>query len=247
MLSKSEIQHVKLLRTKKFRQKYNQFVVEGEKAVAELLQTDFIINKVYGLEDWRANHLPLLKKTEYTTINQKELERISGFKQPNKVLAVVQLPQSSFSASVLQQPLTIALDFIQDPGNMGTIIRTADWYGIKHILCSENCADAYSPKVINATMGSFTRVKIHYVNLQEVLQPYAKDIYACVMNGQSVYDIEPTKNAIVLIGNEGRGVSDELLTLAKNKISIPRRGKAESLNVAVATAVIIDQLGRKHP
>ncbi len=174
MLTKSEIQHVKSLRTKKFRQKYNQFIVEGEKAVAELLQTDFIVDEVYGLEEWKQAFLPLLKQVKYTAVSGKELERISGFEQPNKVLAVVRLPQNVFNNSVLKKPLTIALDFIQDPGNLGTIIRTADWYGVEHILCSTNCVDAYSPKVINATMGSFARVKVHYVDLEEVLQPFAK-------------------------------------------------------------------------
>lgn len=247
MLSKSEIQHVKSLRTKKFRQKYNQFVVEGEKAVAELLQTDFIIDSVYGLEEWGTKYLHLINGVEYIDVKQKELERISGFGQPNKVLAVVNIPENDFSDTVLQQPLTIALDFIQDPGNLGTIIRTADWYGIEHILCSENCVDTYSPKVINATMGSFIRVKVHYVNLEEVLQNHASQVYACAMDGENVYDTTPAKNAIVLVGNEGKGISDNLLALAKSKISIPRKGKAESLNAAVATAVIVDVLGRKHP
>lgn len=247
MLTKSEIQHVKSLRTKKFRQKYNQFVVEGEKAVAELLQSDFIVDEVYGLEDWKQTHLPLLEQVKYTVLSKKELERISGFEQPNKVLAVVQLPQTTFSNDVLEMPLIIALDFIQDPGNLGTIIRTADWYGVEHILCSTNCVDAYSPKVINATMGSFARVKVHYVNLEEVLLPFAKNVYACVMDGESIYNTETTDKAIVLIGNEGKGISESLINLAKNKVSIPRKGKAESLNAAVATAVILDRMGQKHP
>lgn len=247
MLTKSEIQLVKSLRSKKFRQKYNQFIVEGEKAVAEALQNNLEVVQVFGTEEWRTLYLPLLGKVPYTTVNTKELERISGFEQPNKALALLALPQTDFDTNTFNEHLTIALDFIQDPGNLGTIIRTADWYGIKHIVCSENCVDAFSPKVINATMGSFARVQVHYVNLEEVLTPYANRLYACVMNGTSVYEIKNADKPIVLIGNEGKGISDSLLQLAQNKISIPRRGKAESLNAAVATAVIVDCVVRVLP
>lgn len=247
MLTKSEIQLVKSLRSKKFRQKYNQFIVEGEKAVAEALQNNLDVVQVYGTDEWKTLYLPILGKTPFTPVNTKELERISGFEQPNKALALLTLPPNDFSPNIFNESITIALDFIQDPGNLGTIIRTADWYGIKHIVCSENCVDAYNPKVVNATMGSFARVQVHYVNLEEVLAPYANRLYACVMDGEPVYDVKNAEKPIVLIGNEGKGVSDVLIQLAQYKISIPRKGKAESLNAAVATAVIIDSLVRVLP
>lgn len=247
MLTKSEIQHVKSLRTKKFRQKYNQFVVEGEKAVGEILQTDFKVESVYGIDEWKVRNLPQLNGINYTVVSQKELERISGFDQPNKVLAVVQIPKNGFSEKMLEAPITIALDFIQDPGNLGTIIRTADWYGIKNIICSKNCVDAYSPKVINATMGSFARVAVHYVDLEPIIEATDNDVYGCVMDGNSLYDIKPEKNSIILIGNEGKGISDSLLKLANKKISIPKRGGAESLNAAIAAAITVDHLVRMHP
>lgn len=247
MLTKSEIQLVNSLRSKKFRQKYNQFIVEGEKAVAEALQNNLEVVQVFGTEEWRTLYLPLLGKVPYTLVNAKELERISGFEQPNKALAIVALPTHNFNSNIFDESITIALDFIQDPGNMGTIIRTADWYGIKHIVCSENCVDAYNPKVVNATMGSFARVQVHYVNLEEVLTPYANRLYACVMDGEPVYNIKNVEKAIIVIGNEGKGISDSLIQLSQNKISIPRRGKAESLNAAVATAVVIDSLVRVLP
>lgn len=247
MLTKSEIQHVKSLRTKKFRQKYNQFVVEGEKAVAELLLSGFIVDDIYGVEEWQLKNRVKFKGINLTTVSPKELEKLSGFEQPNKALALVQIPTNNFSDDVFKQPVTIALDFIQDPGNLGTIIRTADWYGVKNILCSENCVDAYSPKVINATMGSFARVNVHYINLEEVLAPLGNTVYACVMDGESLYTIKPQQNSIVLIGNEGKGISEHLLKIAEKKISIPKKGGAESLNAAIATAVIVDHLVRMHP
>lgn len=247
MLTKSEIQHVKSLRTKKFRQKYNQFIVEGEKAIAELLQSEIKVETIYGIDNWLQNNLPLIKGLDSKTITEKELERISGFEQPNKVLAIAVQPQNKLGDAVFKESVTIALDFIQDPGNLGTIIRTADWYGIKNIICSTNCVDMYSPKVINATMGSFARVKVFYANLYEALLPHKENVFACVINGDSIYDVEENKNAIILIGNEGKGISDELIDIAGKKISIPKRGGAESLNAAVATAIIVDQMVRKHP
>ena len=213
-------------------------MVEGEKAVAELLLSGFIVDDIYGVEEWQLKNRVKFKGINLTTVSPKELEKLSGF---------VQIPTNNFSDAVFKQPVTIALDFIQDPGNLGTIIRTADWYGVKNILCSENCVDAYSPKVINATMGSFARVNVHYINLEEVLAPLGNTVYACVMDGESLYTIKPQQNSIVLIGNEGKGISEHLLKIAEKKISIPKKGGAESLNAAIATAVIVDHLARMHP
>jgi len=165
MLTKSQIQRVKSLAGKKFRQKYNQFIVEGEKAVNELLLTDYKIIEIYATANWHSRNAGRLRGIDFIQVKNDELERISNFEQPNHVLAIVEIPGENLTSAALQQPLGIALDFIQDPGNMGTIIRIADWYGIKHIICSENCVDVYNPKVINATMGSFARVQVHYVSL----------------------------------------------------------------------------------
>lgn len=221
-------------------------MVEGEKAVGEILLSSFKIEMIYAIEEWQLRNIDNFKGVNCAKVSPKELERISGFGQPNKVLAVVYIPENEFNSSVLNEPITIALDFIQDPGNLGTIIRTADWYGVKNILCSVNCVDAYSPKVINASMGSFSRVNVYYVDLEEVLTPHSDNIYACVISGESLYDTVAGENSIVLIGNEGKGISENLLAIAQKKISIPRKGKAESLNAAIATAVIVDQVARRH-
>lgn len=247
MLTKSQIQLVKSLRSKKFRQKYNQFIVEGEKAVEELLQSGFSVVEVFGTHEWENLNLHRLRQIPFTRVKNDELERLSGFEQPNKVLAIVQIPENIFSNKVLEQPITIALDFIQDPGNLGTIIRIADWYGVTDIVCSHNCVDVFNPKVINATMGSYARVNVHYVDLETTLAPYKNRLYACVMDGEPVYNIKQANNPIIIIGNEGKGVSDEIIALSANKISIPRRGGAESLNAGVATAVIVDNLARILP
>lgn len=247
MITKSQIQFVKSLRLKKFRQKYNQFVVEGEKGVAELLQSTLTVVQIYGTEPWRNEYSTLLKDRPVNIVKDNELERISNLAQPNKVLAIAEIPAQEFDAAYLEQPLTIALDFVQDPGNLGTIIRTADWYGIQHIICSENSVDVYNPKVINATMGSFARVQVHYVDLEATLTPYKKQLYACTMEGKPVYGIKTKGNKIIVIGNEGSGISEGLLQLAGHQISIPRRGKAESLNAAVASAIIVDNLAQTLP
>lgn len=246
MLTKSQIQLVKSLRLKKFRQKYNQFVVEGEKAVGELLQSGLKTVQVFAVAGWAQQYLTSAKKAMITEISEKDLERISGFDQPNKVLAIAEIPDHAFGPEVLEQPITIALDFIQDPGNLGTIIRIADWYGIENIICSPDCVDAYNPKVINATMGSFARVNVHYTDLETALAPVAQRVHACVMDGEPVYGLTPDK-PVILIGNEGKGLNEKLVQMAGKKVSIPRRGKAESLNAAVATAVIVDNLARIRP
>eukprot|EP01035_Chromulina_nebulosa_P029286 gene29286-38805_t len=193
------------LRSKKFRQKYNQFIVEGEKAVEELLQSNFLVVEVFGTSEWETLHLHKLRQIPFTHVKNDELERLSGFEQPNKVLAVVQIPDSTFNNKVFEQPITIALDFIQDPGNLGTIIRIADWYGVNDIVCSLNCVDVFNPKVINATMGSYARVNVHYVDLEATLAPYKNRLYACVMDGEPVYNIKQANNPIIIIGNEGKG------------------------------------------
>lgn len=219
-------------------------MVEGEKGVAELLQSAFTTIQIYGTEPWRNEYSALLKDRPVTIVKENELERISNLTQPNKVLAIAEIPIQEWDAVYLEQPLTIALDFIQDPGNLGTIIRIADWYGIQHIVCSENSVDVYNPKVINATMGSFARVQVHYVDLEQTLAPHKTALYACTMEGAPVYDITTKENKIVLIGNEGSGISEGLLQMAGHQISVPRRGKAESLNAAVATAVVVDNLAQ---
>ena len=201
-----------------------------KKLVQEFLNSDWQIEQIYATKDWEGDSL------EITT---KELERISSLKTPNRVLAIVKIPCVT---SVPYENLILALDAIKDPGNLGTIIRLADWFGIKHILCSEDCVDLYNPKVVQATMGSIIRVQVQYVDLKFTLDRMTDyQIYAAVMDGKSIFSFKKSQKAIVLMGSESHGLSKELLEIAHQKITIPRseKSQAESLNVATACGIIL--------
>lgn len=237
MLSKSEIKHLRSLRLKKFRQKYDQFIVEGEKTITELYTSDFTIVELYGIDANPPLNTP--DNIPYRIVTQKELEQVSSHKSPSGLLALVNIRKKVHFQT---EGLSICLDDIQDPGNLGTIIRIADWYGIKQIICSKNSVDLYNSKTIAATMGSFSRVQVHYENLEEFINGYKGEVFACVMQGKSIYDISLQANTLIIIGNEGQGIRPEILNKSTQAISIPRKGKAESLNAAIATAIICDNL-----
>lgn len=237
MLSKSEIKHLRSLRLKKFRQKYNQFIVEGEKTISELYTSPYRIVEIFGTMEVKPQNTPI--EIPFKTISRKELDQISNHKAPNGMFAVVEIVPES---EIQQNKITICLDDIQDPGNLGAIIRIADWYGIEQILCSQHSVDLYNWKTLSATMGSFARVQVNYTDLIPYLKGYDGDILACSMEGRPVYEYPMDKNCIIVIGNEGKGIKEEILKLCTQTISIPRIGQAESLNAAIATAVICDNL-----
>ena len=201
--------------------------------VEELLSSGFEIQTIYAQSNWIENH----SFDNIIEISEKELASISSLKNPNEVLAVVSKKKVE---NIDLSGLTIALDNIQDPGNLGTIIRTADWFGIKNIVCSSDSVDVYNPKVLQATMGSFFRVNLVYVDLVEFFNQNSKlTVYGALLNGDNVYNQQLLKsNAVLLMGNESKGVSDNLLPFITSKISIPKLGKAESLNVSIATAIL---------
>jgi RNA methyltransferase, TrmH family len=238
MLSKSEIKDIQSLSQKKNRDALKLFVAEGPKIVNELIQlAPGMIENVFASRDWmEANgKFPAVRE-----ISELELERISQLQTPNQVLAVLKkfnsIPPSS-------DTFTIYLDTIQDPGNFGTIIRTADWFGIRDIVCSKGCADLYNPKVVQATMASIARVNVYYDEKNDWLHHQENiPIYAAVLNGAPLDTHQKVDKGILIIGNESKGISDEVLQFATNKITIPRIGKAESLNAAVATGIILSQL-----
>ncbi|MEP6700840.1 MAG: RNA methyltransferase, partial [Bacteroidota bacterium] len=183
-----------------------------------------------------------LAKTKVTEITEKELERISQLKTPNKVLAIVQQFDNS-GAIDTKNKISLVLDNVQDPGNLGTIIRTADWFGIEQIICSPDTADVYNSKVVQATMGSIVRVRVFYTDLGKWLAEQKEvPIYAAVLGGQDVTGIKKISEAIIVFGNESKGISPEILQLVKTKLTIPKKGKAESLNVAVATGIILSHM-----
>ena len=243
MLSKSKLKYIQTLGQKKFRQQEGCFIAEGPKIVAELLAAERVmVKEVFALNEWINENSRLLKKTTYTEITERELEKISQLKTPNEVFAIVQ--QFADAGPVITKGrITLALDTIQDPGNLGTIIRMADWFGVQQLVCSEDSADIYNPKVVQATMGSIARVKVYYTGLHEWLATEKNvQIYATVLDGLDITGMEKLNEGIILIGNESKGISPELLQLANVKITIPKKGKAESLNAAVATGIVLSHL-----
>lgn len=242
MISKTAIRYVKSLQDKKQRQKYNQFIVEGEKSITELLKSPFQIVKLYGLEQWLIDQNIVANRFDIEAVTQDELRQMSSHQAPQKALALVKIPDygkiSPASAFIL------GLDEIQDPGNLGTIIRIADWYGISHIICSKGCTDVYNPKCINSTMASFLRVKVVYADLVETAQALNLPILVAVFDGLNIHKDKLPDSGMLVIGNEGHGVNDRIIAKAKLKLTIPRFGEAESLNAAVSTAILLDNLLR---
>jgi TrmH family RNA methyltransferase len=242
MLAKSRVKYIQTLGQKKFRDAEKVFIAEGPKIVDELLNNKtFVVQEVLATEDWMNLHDSDRKGTTFTTVTEDELQRISQLKTPHSVLAIVsQIEQTVEDAR--KNAITLLLDDLQDPGNMGTIIRLADWFDISAIICSKHCADIYNPKVVQASMGSMTRVRLSYTNLREWLtRQQGIAVYAAVMNGESLVNITAPPEAICIIGNEGNGINSDLLSVPHLPITIPRKGGGESLNAAMATAIILSR------
>ncbi|GAB3201249.1 RNA methyltransferase [Pontibacter aydingkolensis] len=246
MFSKAIVKYVKSLQVKKYRSQHQAFVVEGAKSVLELLQSDFEIQHLFVTESFRQEHAALLHKGfKYDIVTEKDLVAAGTFASNNAALAVASMRKLPH-LTLQEKDFVIALDDIRDPGNLGTIIRIADWYGIEHVVCSESCADFYNPKVIAATMGSFTRINVHYVNLTEWLAQYTTKykIYGASLAGENLHKMKLKPEGILVLGNEANGIRPEVAGQINQLIKIPAFGKAESLNVATATAIIIDNFKR---
>lgn len=246
MISKNKIKYIQSLELKKNRNKENVFVAEGPKLVEALLQVStpcFIA----ATADWIEvnSHLKVLEMVEVT---EEELKKISFLQHPQQVLGIFkQEPQPKLH---LENSLSIALDDIQDPGNLGTIIRIADWFGIRTILCSENTVDVYNPKVIQATMGSIANVNVIYVNLEEVIKALPKTfpIYGTLLDGENIYQQTLERKGLIVMGNEGKGISSNIKKYITHKLLIPGdvQKTAESLNVAIATAITCAEFQRAN-
>lgn len=242
MLSKSRIKDIQSLIVKKHREETGCFLLEGPKLVKELLESHRSqVVEVMAIPEWIEAHTSLLKGVMITSITPAELRRVSQLSTPNQVIAIAkQMPATSLNA---RKNVTLVCCSIQDPGNLGTIIRTADWFGIQQVVCSEDTVDLYSPKVVQSTMGSIFRVKTYYTPLLSWLQQQIGiPVYATVLQGEDVTTFSTVKEGIILIGNESKGIPSELLELSTHKISIPGKGQAESLNASVATGIILSHL-----
>lgn len=246
MLSKNQIKEIRALHISKYRKQEKSFIVEGPKIVDEFLKSKYVIKKVFALEEWIKENSN--KHQHIEQITPKELQAISLLKTPNQVLAIASYP-SEISFNYKETDLVLALDSIQDPGNLGTIIRIADWFGIDKLVCSAQTADAYNPKVVQASMGALTRVEFLYTNLEDWLSKLSSEtpIYGTFLKGDSIYESELSENGVIVIGNEGNGISDNIQSLIKQRITIPAYGDSmmESLNAAVATAIVCAEFRRR--
>lgn len=242
MLTKAQIKHIQSLQRNKFRRQHQQYVVEGDKMVREMLQENAPIVMLIALESWLQQHGRIVGKgIETFTVSEGELKSISGLVTPNAALAVVNLESRILPNRLDNSKLYLALDGIQDPGNMGTIIRTADWFNMGGIICSPNSVDVYNPKVVQATMSSIMRVPIWHTDLPTNLPQLGLPILIADMDGQPINLADTTHGAIVVIGNEGNGVSQDVRDISTGTITIPRKGKAESLNAAIAAGIIMSR------
>lgn len=212
-------------------------MVEGRKAVSEVFHSNLHVVTILATATFVSKENPAYP---CEVISQAEMARLSAFTTPPGVIAVVNMPETDLGSVDFKQPLMIALDGISDPGNLGTIARTADWYGVSELLLSENCADFYNSKCLAATMGSFIRIKVHYCDLQKVLS--GKRVYGCYLQGESVHDMTFSYPAILLIGSESHGISTALDNVVTNRITIPSFGSAESLNAGIAAGIVMDRM-----
>jgi len=245
MLSKSQISLLKSLQHKKFRNEHGLFLVEGHKSVAEFANSAYSIVTIYHTNAIEPKLLKLSGKINFSEISLNDLEKISSLKSPQDIIALVKIPDwPVLNASVLKNKFAIALDGIQDPGNMGTIIRTADWFGIKHIICSADTVDVYNPKVVQATMGSLSHINIYYVNLPNFLNNIKLPLFGALLDGSNIYKTNFGTEGLVIMGNEGNGLRPEVIELVQHAVTIPRSGHAESLNVGIATAIFCSEINR---
>ncbi len=240
MVSKNQIKVITSLQQKKYRAIHKMFVAEGIKVIQELLHSNFELYHLYATEtifESVATH-------QRTLISESELQKISALNTANNCLAVFVIPEPK---PMIEKGLLVALDDIRDPGNLGTILRMCDWYGIEQLICSKETVDIYNPKVIQATMGSIARVQVHYVDLNDFLIKTWLPVYGTFMSGENIYKADLPEQAVVVLGNEANGISTDIEKTIKNRITIPRFGKfqqTESLNVASAAAVVLSEFRR---
>jgi TrmH family RNA methyltransferase len=243
MLTKAKIKLIKSLHEKKYRNEYGLFLVEGEKSVKELLQSDFKIEYILSSNEFHEKYLKGINAIVYDTIEKSEIEKVTSLESNDSVLAVVHQKENT-PLTVASDEIVLVLDDIRDPGNLGTIIRIADWYGIKKIVASESTVDMYNNKTISASKGSFTRVQMFYTDLEKYLENTKVPILGTFMKGENVHTFDFPKGGILAMGNESNGISKGVEKYITSKITIPSFGDTESLNVSIATAVVVDNWRR---
>ena len=249
MISRTRIKWIKSLEMRKYRLQEKAFVAEGPKLVGELLPYSTPLY-IAATKDWLDANRHLLRAVkEVDEVSQTELERASLLRTPQSVLAVMPIPERRLDISSLQKKLVIALDSVQDPGNLGTILRIADWFGIHEVLCSEGTADVYNPKCVQSCMGALARVKVFYCNLPEVLGQVEMPVFGTFLDGTDIYKEELSQQGIIVMGNEGNGISQPVAKLVNRRLYVPNYPKGslttESINVAVATGIVCAEFRRR--
>ena len=238
MLSKNQVKLIQKLQQKKYRNELNLFIVEGKKSIVEFLQAGYRLELLIATEVFAT----ALNGQPITLVSKEELRKVISLKNPDEGLAIFHQRQHK---DILQEGVILALDNVQDPGNLGTLIRLCDWFGIETLICNSQTVDCYNPKVVQATMGSLTRVAVHYVDLAGFLATCALPLYAMDLDGENLYTTEFPEDCVLILGNEANGISPEVRALADGIITIPRFGKlqqTESLNVAMAGAIVVSQV-----
>lgn len=248
MISKATIKRIHALEMRKYRKNERLFVAEGPKLVNELYMS---MKPVYvaALPEWIASNANLLNNTTYDTLTPDELQKASLLMHPQQVIALFQIPENELNPDLLKDELILMLDGVQDPGNLGTIARVADWFGIRHIICSPDTADIYNPKAVQATMGALARVKFYYTELAMVLSQYSGPIYGTFLDGNNIYKEELSRHGIIVMGNEGKGISQRTREMINRRLLIPNYPEGtlttESLNVAIATSIVCAEFRRR--
>ncbi len=245
MLSKSQIGFIKSLHQKKYRKENGLFIIEGVKSIVEFVSSKYEIHSVYYLHQYQPLLPKLAPNIKLFEVNNAELAKISTLQAPPGVLAVLRIPEEiSDKKNICKDRFSIALDAVQDPGNLGTIIRTADWFGFNNVICSQNTVDVYNPKTVQATMGSLARVNVFYTDLTVFLKNSDVPVYGAMLEGENLFEIKWKKEGIIVLGNEGQGISDSVADMIHEAVTIPRTGGAESLNVSISAAIICAEISR---
>lgn len=246
MLSKPLIRTITSLQYKKFRKENGLFIVEGAKSLTEFIRSDYFVQHIFYTPQAAAKLGKIPQNIKSDEVSEQELNRISALKTPQGVLGLVRIPDyPPLSPGQLRGKFHLVLDNIQDPGNLGTIIRTAEWFGFNHIICSSDAVDAYNPKAVQASMGSLARMHVYYTDIAQLAARAPVPVFGAVLDGTSLYETIFRGEGLIVLGNEGNGIRDEVLSHIEHRITIPRVGDTESLNVAVSAALFCAELARK--